>query len=111
MTAATRYRLAAEQHAATRGGLEPADDAQQRRLAAAVGPQQADELAGLDAERDGVDDGDEEVFADVDDLEGQRHRSSRRETASKISLSVAVMIRIMTSAHTNTMCVARISRE
>jgi len=39
-----------------------------------------------------------------------RHRVRRRETVSKTSLSVSVMIAIMTSAQTKTICVARISR-
>src|SRR2546427_10798680 len=43
-------RPAAVQDAAGRGGTEPRDDAQERRLAAAGGAEQADELAGPDAQ-------------------------------------------------------------
>jgi hypothetical protein len=39
-----------------------------------------------------------------------RQRIRRRESVSKSSLSVNVMTRIMTSAQTKTICVARISR-
>src|SRR5262249_62071968 len=103
--AAARHGLATQQNAAARGWFEPADDAQQRRLAAAVGAEQTDELAGLDHERHGVDHRDQEVLADTDDLERHRHRSSRRANASNTSLSVAVITRIMTTAHTNTIWV------
>src|SRR6185436_742524 len=102
---------AVEHHAPARGGLDAAHDAQERRLAAAVGTEQADEVAGLGGERHRVDDGDQVVLADAVDLElHARHRVSRRATVSKTSLSVSVMTRIITSAHTNTICVARISR-
>jgi hypothetical protein len=52
---------AADQHAALRHGLEPGDHPQRRRLAAARGPEQRDQLALRDAERHVVDGGDAAV--------------------------------------------------
>src|SRR5206468_2799722 len=45
-------RLAIEKHLAARLGVEPGEDARERRLAAARGPDDADELAPVDVERD-----------------------------------------------------------
>src|SRR5205823_11888096 len=94
-----------EQDGAARGGLDAADDAQQRRLPTAVRPEDAHELAGLDAERDRLDDGDQVVLPDPRHPELYRHRESRRATASKTSLSVSIITRTITSAQTNTICV------
>src|SRR5581483_5743217 len=77
--------LAAESDGAARRRLEPADDAQQRGLAAAVRAEQAHELARLDRERDGGDDGDQEVLADAADVQRHRHRASRRDSVSNTS--------------------------
>ena len=100
-----------EGHPAAAGRLDAADDAQQRGLAAAVGTEQADELAGLRRERHGVDHRDQVVLADAADVQLHgRHRVRRRETVSKTSLSVSVMTSTITSAHTKTIWVARISR-
>jgi hypothetical protein len=50
--AARRVRLAAQQHPAVVGLLEPADDLHQRRLAGAVVPEQAEDLALVQVEAD-----------------------------------------------------------
>ena len=103
-------RLAVERDAAARGRLEAADDPQQRGLATAVGPEETDELARLHPKRDAIDHRDQEVLADLLHGELQRHRATRRDSASKTIVSVAIMTRIITSAHTKTIWVARISR-
>ena len=104
-------RAPVEGDAPAAGRLDAADDAQQGGLAAAVGAEQADELAGLRRERNGVDHRDEVVLADAADVQlHMRHRMRWREAVSKRSLSVSVMTRIITSAHTKTIWVARISR-
>src|SRR5712692_3314592 len=110
MTVASDDRLATQQHTPARGSLQTADDAEQGGLAAAVGSHQAHEVAGVGGERHPVDDRDQKVLADLLDLEGHRHRASRREAASKTSLSVSIMTTIITSAHAKTIWVARISR-
>jgi hypothetical protein len=69
VTPAARHGLAAQQHVPARGRLQPADDPEQRGLAAPVGAEQAQELAGLDGERHAVDHRDREVLADLGDLE------------------------------------------
>ncbi len=50
------------------------------------------------------------TMTEVPRREIHRQRMSRRDSASKSSVSVSVMTRIMTSAHTKTIWVARISR-
>src|SRR5439155_1481169 len=82
-----------EAHHATGRGLETADDPEQRGLPAAVGTEEADELPRRDGERDGVDDGDQVVLADPGDVQLRHHfqRASRRESASKTSVSVAII--------------------
>src|SRR2546428_8288900 len=102
--------LAVEEHLAARRGLEAADDPEQGRLPTAVRAEDAHELSRLDAERHGVDDRDQVVLADTRDLKLHRHRVSRRATASNTSLSASIITRIITRAHTKTICVARISR-
>src|SRR5207247_10017218 len=101
--------VADDNHAA-RHGRGSADDPEQCRHPAAVRAEDAHELSRLDAERDGVDDRDQVVLADTRDLKLQRHRASRLDTASNTSLSVSIITRIITRAHTKTICVARISR-
>ena len=49
--------LAVDHDAAAVGGLEPGDDAQQRGLARAAGPEQGEELVPADFQRDGIDGG------------------------------------------------------
>ena len=48
-------RPAAQKHVASRGRLQPRDQAERRRLAAAGRPQEADDLTGADVQVDGVD--------------------------------------------------------
>ena len=57
--------------------LEAGDDPQERGLAAAARPEEADELAGLDGQRD-VAERDERAELLGDALEGDRRRSRRR---------------------------------
>src|SRR5207249_10443336 len=102
--------LAAGAPPAAGRGRGAAEGPEQGRLPAAVGAEEAQELSRLDAERDGVDDRDQVVLADTCDLKLQRHRASRLDTASNTSLSVSIITRIITRAHTKTICVARISR-
>ena len=47
--------LAGEQHQAGGGEIEAGEDAQERRLAGARGPEQGDELAGVDIERNAME--------------------------------------------------------
>ena len=62
--------LAVEQHAARIGHLQPGDDAQQRRLARARGPEQRHQLAGRDVEVQVVaDDGGAEALVEVADFD------------------------------------------
>src|SRR5262249_34965957 len=103
-------RLAVEQHLAPARGLDTADDSEKGGFSAAVGAEQADELARLHRERHRVDDRDEVGLPDAAAVDLQRHRVRRRFTGSNSSLSVATMIRIITRAHTKTIWVARISR-
>src|SRR5262249_39055014 len=95
-------RLAVERPPPARGRLEAPHDAQQCRLAAAVGAEQAHEAARLHRERDAIDDGNEIVLADLLDRERYRHRATRRASASKTIVSVAIITRTMTRAHTKT---------
>jgi hypothetical protein len=103
-------RLAVQGHAPPRGRLDAADDPQQRRLAATVGAEQADEVAAVDRERHGVDHGDEVLLADALHDQLHRHAPSLRAKASKSSLSAASMTPTITRAHAKTIWVARISR-
>jgi hypothetical protein len=58
--------------------LEPGHDAQRRRLPAPGRPEQAEELTGLDAQRDAVDGGDlAEMLAQVDELDAPAVGSAR----------------------------------
>src|SRR5207245_300514 len=62
--------LALEQDAARIGRLQARDDAQQRGLAAAGRPQQGDQFAGVDAERDVLQRAEvAEILADVADVD------------------------------------------
>ena len=132
--AAVGDRAPVEPHLARRRRLEAAEDPEERRLAAPVRAEQAHELALLGLQRDGVEDGDGVPLGDLVNVEphrelhrtvpveprrafgappgrpAQRQRSSRRVSESNTSLSVTSMMATMTSAHTNTIWVARISR-
>ena len=67
-------------------------------------------FAGVDGERHGVDDRDQIVRTHVVDGQLHRHAPSLRESVPNTSVSVASLIATITSAHTKTICVARISR-
>jgi len=53
---ATRTRVAGEEHLARGGCLQPENHPEYRRLACAVGPDEAGDLAGLETETDIVED-------------------------------------------------------
>ena len=91
------------------GRLEAGDDAQQRGLARARGPEQRDQLAGVDPQIDLVDRGEgAEAPADVANFDGHdglvpgRGYDSRRRQATRLfSTSVTTASSVSTEATAN----------
>ena len=85
--------LVREVHAARVGPLEPRDDPQEGRLAAATGAEQRDERPGLDLERDVVECREvAEALGDVPDRDAHVVRSSLgRMTIMETSTSTAMI--------------------
>ena len=82
------YVGAVDDDTAAVGGLEPGDHPQQGRLAAARGPQQREERAALDGQRDVVDRCDRaEPLRGSGDFE-QRHPSDHRPDLSRVQARV-----------------------
>src|SRR5580765_7007275 len=72
-----RHVPAAQEDLAARGRLSARDDVEERALARAVRPDEADELALAHRERHAVERGETaELLADAADLEDGRHRSA-----------------------------------